>query len=95
MPISEDKLRQIALQISEEAGIKVDYYRKLRKKNVALHSDSESLKNDLINLLERRPCTEESIKAVFGNKDMPNLLSELVDCGILERKKDFYFVKQR
>ena len=96
--VSENRLKQIALKISEETGIKVNYYKEKQPKTVSRNIGPESLERELLDLLKRRPCTREDISTRFGRLNVSDMLSSLVKKNVLEEKikgnKKYFFIKQ-
>ncbi len=96
--ISENRLKQIALKINQETGIKVNYYKEKQPKTVSRDISPESLEKELFDLLKRRPCTKEDISTRFGRLNVSGILSSLIKKGVLEEKikgnKKYFFIKQ-
>ena len=95
-PISGDRIEQIASQITKETGIKVKYYQKEKPKQIIRHLDLDELEKEVLELLIRRPCTEEDISTRFGGVNISQLLSHLVKKGKLKERyknqRKFYFI---
>ena len=85
MPLSIEELKKVALRINAETKIKVTYYKKKIHKKVSRQVRNNELKSEIINLLSRRPCTEDEIMSMFGNSDIPNVLYSLMKEGIIKR----------
>ncbi|MBU0615609.1 MAG: radical SAM protein [Nanoarchaeota archaeon] len=91
--VSKDKLKKIALQIRKETGITVVHYEQHDPKSVSRKLGPEELKDNLLELLKRRPCTEKEISTRFSDKDIKGLLSRSVEQKRLKIKDNFYVLR--
>jgi len=96
-PISEERLKEIALKINEETSIEVIYYKESQPRTISRQITPSKLESEIIELLRRRPCTKEDLSTRFGGVDVSGVLAALKDKGtLLERKtneKRFYFIE--
>lgn len=94
-PISEERIKEIALKINTETNIKVVYYNNLEPKTISRRLEPSELGAEIFELLRRRPCTQKEITTRFGDVDVSGILSSLVNGGRLQEKtsngKTFYF----
>ncbi len=93
-PVSEDRLESIASRIAGETGIKVIYYKEADSKTVSRQPKPFELRREISKLLKRRPCTQEDISTRFNNIDVSDILSSLVNDGVIRERtregKKFY-----
>lgn len=94
--ISKNKLKEIALRINKETGINAAYYKESKPKILSRKLKPVELKEEILKLLKRRPCTQEDISTRFGNSSL-DIFQLLVNKGIaVEKTKDrkkFYFIE--
>ena len=95
--ISENRLKELDSRITRETGIGVIYYKKAEPKTVSGQLNAGELKEEILKLLKRRPCTQEDIATRFNGLDVSDILLSLVKRGALQEKtkgeKKYYFAK--
>lgn len=95
--ISEKRLKEIAKDISSQLGIEVLYYQGKEPRIIARKLTDEELREEILELLKRRPCTLKDISSRFGNADVSIVLESLIKKNLLEvktkDKRKFYFSK--
>jgi wyosine [tRNA(Phe)-imidazoG37] synthetase (radical SAM superfamily) len=93
--IDKKGLKEIALHISKETGIKAVYYKEVKQKKISRQLQPDELRKEIIKLLKRRPCTLEDISTRFSNTKFSNILDTLLTKGMIEKiiknGKKFYF----
>jgi len=101
LPVSQNRLREIATQLSSESGVpRVDIIahgisvfekgREVTDEQAGLNGlDREQLLDDIRQMLKRRPCTAEDISKTFmlgGPEKVELLLDPLVQSGTIEKR---------
>ena len=96
--ISERQLRVIANQISSALGFEVVYYQEKEPKRIARKLTDEELREEILALLKRRPCTLEDVFSRFSSSDAKGALNSLTEKGVLgtsmQDGKKFYCLKK-
>lgn len=84
--VSEKELKKIAVRISAETGIEVEYYSNREVRAVERKMSDENLAVEILRLLERRPCTQSELEILFRGNDIPLVLSKMLSAGVLSSK---------
>ncbi|MBN1156631.1 radical SAM protein [Candidatus Woesearchaeota archaeon] len=96
--ISETQLEAIAKDISSQLGIEVRYYQKKEPKIISRKITDEVLREEILGLLKRRPCTLNDISSRFSNMNVSGVLQSLINSDLLEirtnSKRRFYLSKE-
>ncbi len=95
--ISEKQLKAIAKRISSRLGIDVVHYQGKEPETVARKLTDEELREEILGLLKRRPCTLKEISSRFGNAEVSEVLERLVENSLIQIRTSnnvrFYFSK--
>ena len=88
--LSEKKLKEIALKIGKRTGIPVKHYKKTKSKKIKQDISEDGLKDELLKLIKRRPCTKDDLITRFGEDNLTKTLKKLFEEKTLTKKGEFY-----
>ncbi|MBM9536065.1 radical SAM protein [Desulfobulbus alkaliphilus] len=98
LPLSHDRLRAIAASMEKATGLPVDYPEPsgtghasgspTSARHQFRHSSPDALREEIVNMVQRRPCSAADLERVFqlgGPEQVEQLLEPLVKTRILHR----------